>query len=132
MVINPVTGMVNNNYDCQGTVESLKGQRVLFTGKTFYRGEHRLRKQLEQDVRDKGGFPRSGTRNRNATMLILGELPPDIVIDHVNVRSQTLVMVDEQAAKGRHICIVNDAGFEALLNDSSARCIQIQRTEDLR
>lgn len=127
MSINPQTGMVNHNHDCQGTVESLKGKRVLFTGRTFYRGEHRLRKQLEQDVRDKGGFPQSGTRNRNATMLVLGGLHPDTVVDHINVRSQTLVMVDEQAERGRHICIVDDAGFEALLNDRAARCIQIGR-----
>lgn len=105
----------------------MKGQRVLFTGRTFYRGEHRLRKQLEQDVRDKGGFPQSGTRNRSATILVLGGLHPDTVVDHINVRSQTLVMVDEQAEKSRHICIVDDAGFEALLNDRAARCIQIGR-----
>lgn len=42
---------------------------------------------------------------------------PDVVIDRKNVRSQTLVMIDEQDSKGLHICIVDDAGYEALIND---------------
>ena len=128
MTINPVTGMINDNYGCQGTVESLKGQRVLFTGKTFYRGEHRLRKQLEIDVRDKGGRPKRN-RDRNSTLLVLGGLHPDVVIDRKNVRSQTLVLIDEQDSKGRHICIVDDTGYEALINDRPAPCIQFRRTQ---
>ncbi|NKX56277.1 hypothetical protein HGG74_17435 [Arthrobacter sp. E918] len=120
--------MVNNNYDCEGTVETLRGQRVLFTGKTFYRGEHRSRKQLEKDISMKGGFPQPGTRNVSSTLLVLGGLHPDVVIDGKNGRSQTLVFIDEQAARGNHICIIDDAGFEALLNDRAAPCIQHRRS----
>ncbi|MET3721145.1 hypothetical protein [Arthrobacter sp. UYEF21] len=127
MSFDPGTRMVNNNHDCDGTVNMLRGQRVMFTGKTFYRGEHRQRKDLERDIRLKGGFPQHGTRNQSATLLILGGLHPDVVIDSRNTRSQTLVFVDTQAERGNHICIVDDAGYELLINDRPAPCIQHSR-----
>lgn len=71
-----------------------------------------------------GGFPQSGTRNQSSTLLILGDLHPDVVTDGKKNRSQTLVFVDDQAAKGNHICIVNDAGYELLVNGLPAPCVQ--------
>lgn len=124
MSSDPKTGIMKNNHDCDGVVHTLRGQRVIFTGKTFYRGEHLQRKDLIQDIRRMGGFPQSGTRNQSSTLLILGDLHPDVVTDGKKNRSQTLVFVDDQAAKGNHICIVNDAGYELLVNGLPAPCVQ--------
>lgn len=115
---------VRNNHDCEGVVYTLRGQRVIFTGKTFYRGKHLQRKELIRDIERMGGRPQQGTRNQSSTLLILGDLHPDVVTDGKNIRSQTLVFVEAQSAKGNHICIVNDAGYELLVNGKRAPCIQ--------
>lgn len=127
MPVDPAFRMINNNHDCTGTVHTLRGQRVMFTGKTFYRGEHLQRKDLEKDIHRKGGSPQHATRNRSSTLLILGGLHPDVVTDGKNNRSQTLVFVDAEAARGNHICIVDDAGYELLVKDLPAPCIQHRR-----
>ncbi|MGL3805634.1 hypothetical protein ACSYDW_06000 [Paeniglutamicibacter sp. R2-26] len=120
--------IVENNHDCDGTVKSLRGQVVSFTGKTFYRGEHRQRDDVMHDIRFRGGFPQKGKSNRRTTLLILGGLHPDVVVDKANVRSQTLINIDKQAAQGNHICIVDHAGYELLVNNRPAPCLQHRRS----
>ena len=110
--------------ECDGYVETLRGQLVLFTGKTRIEGKHVKRDELFPRVRKGGGRPLEGTRNRNVTLLVLGELSKDVVTDPVNLRSQNLVFVDEERRRGNHICIVDDHGIAAILSGESAPCLR--------
>jgi hypothetical protein len=95
---------------------------VLFTGRSRIHGTQVLRRQLFDAVRMQGGTPLSGTRNTRVSILVLGELLPEVVTDPVNVRSQKLVYVDEQRRAGNHICIVDDLGIADLLGGRRASC----------
>ncbi|MBM6402172.1 hypothetical protein [Phycicoccus sonneratiae] len=97
---------------------------VLFTGKSRIAGEHVARAQLFAMVRARSGQPISGTRNARVTVLVLGELLPEVVTDPVDVRSQNLVYVENQRRWGNHICIVDDAGVAALLKGFPATCLR--------
>ena len=110
--------------ECDGYVEDLQGQLVLFTGKTRIEGDHVKRDELFQSVRQRGGRPLTGTRNRNVTLLVLGELSEDVVTDPVNVRSQNVVFVDNERRRGNHICIVDDHGIAVLLSGETAPCLR--------
>jgi hypothetical protein len=110
--------------ECDGRVATLRGEVVLFTGKSRVHGEHVLRRQLFCAVRLRGGTPLSGTRNAGVSILVLGELLPEVVTDPVNVRSQNLVYVDGQRRAGNHICIVDDLGISALLEGRPASCLR--------
>ena len=110
--------------ECHGVVETLNDQLVLFTGKTRIAGAHVLRDELFALVRGQGGAPISGTRNARITVLVLGELLPEVVTDPVNVRSQNLVYVESQRRSGNHICIVDDRGVTALLGGDPAPCLR--------
>ena len=109
---------------CEGKVESLNGQHVLFTGTTRIDGVHRTREQLSRDVSKRGAFPVQGTRNAKVTLLVIGQLHPDVVTDPINVRSQNAVYVDRQRASGNHICIVDDFGISSLLRGGAAPCLK--------
>jgi hypothetical protein len=110
--------------ECDGYVDDLQGQLVLFTGKTRIEGEHVKRDELFQRVRQRGGRPLAGTRNRNVTLLVLGELSEDVVTDPVNLRSQNVVFVDAERRRGNHICMVDDPGIAALLSGGIAPCLR--------
>lgn len=70
------------------------------------------RDELLRRVRQRGGRPLAGTRNR-VTLLVLRELSEEVVTDPVNLRSQNAVFVDEERRRGNHICIVDDHGIAA-------------------
>lgn len=117
-------GVTSNRSECGGSVESLQGQLVLFTGRTRIDGEHVRRDELAQRVQLHGGQALAGTRNRDVTLLVVGELSVDVVTDPVNLRSQNVVYVDAERRRGNHICIVDDHGIAALLAHASAPCLQ--------
>lgn len=101
---------------CDGVVQSLQGHRVMLTGTIHLDGRKAERRKLEPLLRAGGAhvIP-SGTRNRTVTLLVQGSLPPSIVTDPVRVRSQKAVLVDAERRRGRHVCIVDDAGLTNLL-----------------
>lgn len=105
----------------------MRGQSVLFTGKTTLRGEWVVRTELEKLVRDLGGYPQPDTRNRSSTLLVLGGLHPDVVKDKDGRRSVTLIFAEEQSDVGNHICVIDDAGFEGLVKGEPAVCLQFRR-----
>ena len=82
------------------------------------------RDELFARVRQHAARPIGGTRNRQVTLLVQGELSHDVVTDPVNLRSQNLVFVDEERRRGNHICIVNDNGISALLRGEAAMCLR--------
>ncbi|WP_162529344.1 hypothetical protein [Segeticoccus rhizosphaerae] len=116
--------------ECDGAVATLNGQLILFTGKSRVEGKATVRDQLFALVRDRGGQPISGTRNARITVLVLGELLPEVVTDPVSVRSKNLVYVEDQRRSGNHICIVDDSGITALLKGSPAPCLRSRSVPD--
>lgn len=58
------------------------------------------------------------------TLLVYGDLRGQWITDPVNVRSKKAVYADEQRRKGNHICIVDNQGLAALLQGSSAPCLE--------
>jgi len=115
--------MAQSRPECDGLVSSLQGERVLCTGKTHVRGEWLKRPELHRVIQSKGGCPVEGTRNANVTLLVVGVLPVSVT-DPVNHRSQNLVYVEDQRARGNHVCIVDDGGINALLRGDEAPCLR--------
>lgn len=109
--------------DCGGLVPSLRGQQVSCTGKTYVDGEWMQRTALHAAISGRGGQVVSGTRNRNITLLVVGDLP-NVVTDPVNHRSQNLVYAEQQRRQGNHVCIVDDSGITVLLRGGAARCLR--------
>jgi len=107
---------------CNGTVERLPGHHVLFTGKTFVLGVHVFKSDLREMVTNHGGT-NAPDRSRRVTLLVIGDLDGQVIVDPINQRSQKVVFVDEQRRDGNHICVVDDTGFAALLEWNSARCL---------
>ena len=118
--------------ECKGLVESLRGERVLFTGKTHVDGEHLTRDNLSREVSDLGAMPIVGTRNKQVTVLVQGDLLRTNVTDPVLVRSQSAVFVDEQRIVGNHICIIDDYGISRLLRGGAAPCLKSRVIRDGR
>lgn len=108
---------------CGGAVRTLRGQNVLFTGTVRIRGEHYKRDDLDPAVRNRGGTV-APDRSRKVTLLVLGDLDADRVVDPVNVRSQKLVYFEELRRSGHHTCIVDGHGLGELLDGRPARCLE--------
>lgn len=78
-------------------------------------------------MRNLGGYPQHDTRNRSSTLLILGGLHSDVVKDKDGQRSVRLIFAEEQSEAGNHICVIDDAGLERLVNGEPAPCLQYRR-----
>ena len=91
---------------CDGKVKVLRDQLTLFTGRTYIRGKHVTKANLQQTVLDRGGIV-APDQNRKLTLLVLGDLDGQRIVDPINHRSQKVVFVDEQRRLGNHICMVD-------------------------
>ena len=96
---------------------------MLFTGKTYVHGEHVFKPELRMMVTNRGAT-NAPDRSRGVTLLVVGDLDGQIIVDPINQRSQKVVFVDVQRRVGNHICVVDDTGFTALLDGYSARCLE--------
>jgi hypothetical protein len=113
---------------CRGTVSTLKGQYVQVTGRIHVNGVWWTQAEVKQKVRRMGGdFVSKGSRNKEQTLVIAGELPLH-VIDRKNRRSQDIVFVAEERTLGNHICLVDEHGLGQLLGGKPARCIGLVET----
>jgi hypothetical protein len=108
---------------CEGIVSTVRGQLVLFTGKTYVHGKQAFRPALHQEVRDLGGKSATDV-SRAVTLLVLGDLGGQKVVDPINQRSQKLVYVDEQRRTGNHICVIDEDGYTAIAEGESAPCLR--------
>lgn len=110
--------------ECQGQVESLREQLVLFTGRLQLSYGHMDRTAAHGEARSEGARI-ALDRNRSVTVLVQGDLEAGRVTDPVNVLSKKCVFVAEQRRTGNHICVVDAQGFEDLLEGFPAPCLQI-------
>ncbi|MGB2851510.1 MAG: hypothetical protein WBC01_07570 [Solirubrobacterales bacterium] len=67
-------------------------------------------------------------RSKSVTLLVHADSGGQRVTDPVNVRFKKAVYVDEQRAKGNHICIIDSFGLGALLGGGAAPCLASRRS----
>ena len=108
---------------CAGRVATLSDQKVLITGKIYLEGTRVEQRHVEQKIERHGGSV-APERSKSVTLLVYGDLRDQWITDPVNVRSKKAVYADEQRRKGNHICIVDNQGLAALLQGSSAPCLE--------
>lgn len=114
---------------CDGSVAGLRGQRVQFTGKSFLAGEHWARDRLRREAERLGAdLVPDSSRNRRMTLLVLGEFTGNVV-DPANNMSQQVRFVDDERARGNHICVVDGEGLYDLLFRRPAPCLELHRAE---
>lgn len=106
---------------CTGTVASLVGQTVAFTGKVSVRGQWRKRDDLVDVLLSQGASYKSDTSNK-VSLLIHGDLSGQHVVNEWLAFSKKLEFVRSGLASGIHICVVTSRGFSDLLDGQSATC----------
>ncbi|MBD8871156.1 hypothetical protein [Nocardioides donggukensis] len=109
-------------------MNTLKSQFVQVTGRIHVDGVWWTQAEVKRKVRELGGFSvPKGSRNKDQTLVIAGELPLHVV-DPKNRRSQNIVFVAKERALGNHICLVDGHGFGQLLRRDRANCIGLVET----
>jgi len=103
---------------CDGAIEALRAQHVLFTGKAYVHGEHVFKPELRRMVKNRGAT-NAPDRSRRVTLLVVGDLDGQVIVDPINQRSQKLVFVDEQRRVGNHICVVDEPGLLRCWTDTA-------------
>jgi hypothetical protein len=118
--------------DCGGVVSSLHGHALMLTGKIYINGQHIQRPELRRRLRLAGvkSVLQDGTRNRRVSLLVQGDLSSARVVDAVNVRSKKAVFVDDERARGHHICEVDVDGLNELLEGGTAFCLRTRIVRD--
>lgn len=111
---------------CSGSLTSLRGQVVLFTGTAHVDGSHMQRSTLAMHTRRLDGQV-APDRSHAVTVLVHADLGIGRrLTDMRRGYSQKLVFVEKVMREtGRHIHIIDDAGFEALLHGRPARCHEV-------
>ncbi len=112
---------------CQGTVRSLRGHTVCFTGRVLIHGEWTVRPRCaelaeECDADTKTDF------SRKITLLVYGDLASKVVTDSRRAYSSKLVDADASRNGGRHVCVVDADGFSRLLKRRPAPCLELRKS----
>lgn len=107
---------------CGGKVRTLRDQHVLLTGKVWVKDRREIRDDLDWRLVGKGASI-APDRSRDVTLLVLGDLSGQHVVDPVNLRSRKVRFVAEERDRGNHICVVDSAGLSALLDGHVANCL---------
>lgn len=100
--------MATSRRDCDGLIASLRGARVICTGKTYVDGAWKHRDALHAAIRERGAQIVSGTQNRAVTLLVLGGLPA-VVTDPEEFFGQDAVVAFDLAV------VLEGVGADALV-----------------
>ena len=57
------------------------------------------------------------------SLVVIGSLDVERVIDPINIRSRALVFAENERVHDNHMCFVDDSGISALLKGRSAPCL---------
>lgn len=107
---------------CDGWVESVRDELVLFTGRALVRGEHMERRHLREHTVKLGGRV-APDRSASVTVLVVGEMWTGPLRDGQRRYSQKLVYFEElMRRERRHIHVIDGSGFGELLAGRHARC----------
>lgn len=107
---------------CGGVVESLHGQYVLLSGKTYVDGKDLTKAQLRPIISQNGGR-NAPDRSQAVTLVVWGEFQGSVV-DPVHSQSKKVVYAAQQRSWGNHICVVDSGGISQLLRGTSAPCLE--------
>ncbi|WTW94887.1 hypothetical protein OG216_16555 [Streptomycetaceae bacterium NBC_01309] len=105
---------------CNGWIPSLRGEKVLFTGKTLVDGEWMVRADCRKRITTKGAAALVNV-SRQITLLVHGELAGNVK-DPDRGLSQKLLKILDMRRNGHHVHVVDAAGFSDLLFGGVARC----------
>ncbi|HEY3545170.1 MAG TPA: hypothetical protein VGK17_03660 [Propionicimonas sp.] len=110
---------------CTGWVSSLRGETVLYTGTTYVRGEHMVRRDLKRQTESMGGH-NAPDRSKAVTVLVDGQAWSGPLSDEKRRYSQKAEFIEQVTREtGRHVHVIDDAGYEALMNGRRARCYKL-------
>lgn len=107
---------------CPG-VATLFGERVTATGTVLVDGEQMYRPRCLTRAALAGAETYTDF-SRKITLLIQGTLRGDNVVDRLNNRSSKVIRAYEERLAGRHVHIVDAAGFGQLLDRQPAPCLR--------
>lgn len=96
-----------NRSKCNGYVSTLRDQLVLFTGRTHVDGEFTKKEDCWQHVITRGGNW-AFSESRAVTLLVIGDLSTQRIIDQQNNRSGKVIFVANHRTNGHHICAIDD------------------------
>lgn len=112
--------------DCTGTISSLAGEYVLFTGKAVVNGKHVKREVLQALTRGAGGEA-VPDRSSSITILVIGETWSGPLHDERRRYSQKASFVEELgSAAGHHVHVIDAEGFGNLLRGQPAHCFTLR------
>lgn len=105
---------------CTGWIHELRGHTIMFTGKTLVDGEWVVRKKCFSRSQTLGAVCQDSF-SRKVTLVVHGELTGNVK-DADRELSRKLLTVIESRRAGRHIHVVDNAGYSDLLFGAPARC----------
>ncbi|MEV0282164.1 hypothetical protein AB0I22_38140 [Streptomyces sp. NPDC050610] len=114
---------------CSGWITTLQGQKVMFTGKVLIDGEWTYRKVCVALIEPLGAtyVPRF---NQKVTLAVHGDLAGKAVVDEKGGLGEKLLDVLKSRKLGRHVHVVDGAGFSDLLHGASAPCLKLRPYEN--
>jgi len=108
--------------DCDGWVQELRGQSVTFTGRVSLDGRHVSQPKCAALAARRRGQSFTDF-SLKVTLVVRGELAGQQVADAGRGYSDELIAVAHaQIGGGRHVHVVDSAGFGGLLAGTRARC----------
>lgn len=112
---------------CQGTVRSLSGHTICFTGRVLVDGEWTVRSRCAELAEDRGADTKTDF-SRKITLVVYGDLASKVVTDRRREYSSKLVDADASRNGGRHVCVVDADGFSKLLKRRPAPCLKLRKS----
>lgn len=112
---------------CHGTVRSLSGHTICFTGRVLVDGEWTVRSRCAELAAGRRAVVKSDF-SRKVTLVVYGDLASKVVTDSRRAYSSTLVDADTSRHGGRHVCVVDADGFSKLLKRRPAPCLELRRS----
>lgn len=114
--------MNNSRRRCVGTVNALRGQVAMATGKVFIRGE-RVDRDTVHLLLSRAGARVTTKMSGQISLLIHGDLSAQVVVDLARAYSQKILGVLTEDASGHHVCVVSSLGLSELLEGRAAPCM---------
>ncbi|MFC5675183.1 hypothetical protein ACFP51_10740 [Streptomyces pratens] len=112
---------------CRGTVRSLSGHTICFTGRVLVDGERTVRSRCEELAEEHDADTKTDF-SRKITLVVYGDLASKVVTDSRRAYSSKLVDADTSRNEGHHVCVVDADGFSKLLKRRPAPCLKLRRS----
>ena len=113
---------------CSGWIRELRGQTIVFTGKTLVDGEWVVRRHCISRSQTLGAAC-PDSFSKKVTLVVHGELAGNVK-DTERGLSQKLLAVMQSRREGRHVHVVDAAGYSDLLFGAPALCRSLKMQGD--